>query len=174
MTIEAIQNDYNYIKENIGNIPTERMIELYEKYLNGTDSYLCGVEYQGEIYGIFEKTLNTNLCACQTDHKKNIQYLRYRPHLKGSALVANDENAIHFGSTNEIYKLFLCKNKQGFNAGYCFEIAVYTHFGRREEWKQDNKPSCKGGDIRINEEEIQMKFVRKDSLATVTPQENLP
>ena len=108
------------------------------------------------------------MCSCQTDHKKNTQYLRYRPHVSGAALVANNPNAIHFGNAKEIYQLYPCNNKQGFNAGYGFEIAVYAYFDKRDEWKQDNKKASDGGDICLDGIEIQMKFVRHESLATIT------
>ena len=37
-----------------------------------------------------------------------------------------------------------------------------------DEWEQDNLASTKGGDIRLNGEEIQLKYVEKESLATIT------
>ena len=60
------------------------------------------------------------------------------------------------------------QQKKGYNSGYCFEKAVYAKYGIEEEWTQDNKASTKGGDICLNGREIQIKYVEKGSLATIT------
>lgn len=168
MTIETMKRDRNYILENAGNIPKQIMAALYERYVNGSDEYLLAVEYMGKIFGIFVTELILEFCSCQTTHKEtNNQYLRFRPHQYGAAIIANSPNAICFGTTEEIYPLYKCNNKQGFNAGYSFEIAVYNKY-HVEGWKQDNKPASKGGDIELNGRQVQIKFVREESLATVT------
>lgn len=168
MTIETMKRDREYIIQNAGNIPLPMMAVLHERYVNGADEYLLGVEYEGKIYGLFVPELILEFCSCQTTHKKtNNQYLRFRPHLYGAAIIANDPRAICFGTTEEIYPLYKCNNKQGFNAGYSFEIAVYNKF-HVDGWKQDNKPASEGGDIELNGRQVQMKFVREESLATVT------
>lgn len=166
MDIKILEADRDYIKMNAGQISTEEMIAFYERYMNGADCYLEGVEHDGKIYGIFEDSLNPQFCSCQTTHKTKNQYLRFRPHQYGAEVIANDSNAICFGEAKEVYNLYKCKNKQGFNAGYCFEIVVYNKY--QMKWVQDNKPCHKGGDICINNKEVQLKFARKGSLATVT------
>ena len=66
-----------------------------------------------------------------------------------------------------MYKLYTCNNKQGFNSGYCCEIALFNYYGIKG-WTQDNKRADKGGDIEINGKQIQIKFAQKNSLATIT------
>ena len=168
MTREAILKDKQEIEANIGKLSIARLYEFYEKYMNGADAYLCGVEFDDMIYGYFTRHLNLKYCSCQTDHAKNEQYLRFRPHGWGAQEIATREDAICFGSTDEVYKLYTCNTKKGYNSGYCFERAVFNFYGMGEQWEQNNLASTEGGDICLNGEEIQMKFVEKNSLATVT------
>lgn len=167
MTRQTLIEDYNYIRNNVGNIPDEKMIAFYETYLHGADSYLFGAEADGDIVGYFSEDIDLKYCSCQTDHKKNVQYLRYRPHRTGSREIAKREDSIYFGKAADIYTLYACKTKSGRNAGYCFEKSVYNYFNDTT-WKQDNKASDKGGDITIEGREVQMKFAPKDGLATIT------
>lgn len=173
MTITELMKDRNYIIENAGNIPTKTMLKLYEKYCHGSDLYGLGVEYNNEVFGIFRKNIPLKYCSCQTEHKKvNVQYLRFRPHQSGAKEIANARGAINFGKTETVYTLYQNKTKQGFNAGYCFEKAVFD-FYEVEGWKQDNKRAKAGGDIELNGKKIQLKFIRKDSLATITSTKKL-
>lgn len=166
MNIKTLEADRNYIKANVGQLSVEQMILYYERYMNGADCYLEGVEHDGKVYGIFEDSLNPEFCSCQTDHKANAQYLRFRPHQTGAKKIANHSKAIYFGEVEEVYSLYKCNNKQGFNSGYCFEIAVCNKY--QKEWKQDNKSCTKGGDVCIDGKEVQLKFAQKESLATIT------
>ena len=167
MTIASMKADMEYIKKNTGSIPDAIMCELYEKYMNGADKYLLGVEYKGKVYGVFSDHLDLRYCSCQTDHKTNNQYFRFRPHQWGAKEIAENPAAIDFGDVTSMYTMYQCKNKQGFNSGYCFEKHAYNRFDI-PEWEQDNKPCYKGGDMVLNGEEIQLKYARKNSLATIT------
>lgn len=167
MTREEILKDKAYIENHIGEIPAEEMLNLYEKYLNGSEGYALGVELDGEVYVIFSKHIPLKYCSCQTDHKTNKQYIRFRPHLWGAKEIANTKGVLNLGKTKDIYSLYPCKNKKGYNSGYCCEIALFNYYGI-EGWKQDNKRADKGGDIEINGTQIQIKYVEKNSLATVT------
>lgn len=158
----------DYITANIGKLSIVEMINYYTIFMDGADKYLLGVEFDGMVYGFFTKTIPLKYCSCQTDHKTNKQYLRFRPHDWGAQEIATREDAICFGTTEEIYQLYTCNTKKGYNSGYCFEKAVFAKYGMANEWAHDNKASTEGGDIRLNGEEIQMKFVEKASLATIT------
>ena len=158
----------NHIIENVGNLSVTEMLWLYETIMNGSDGYILGAEYDGMVYGYHTDHIPEKYCSCQTDHKTNNQYLRFRPHLWGSREIANRSDVICYGSTKEVYTYYTCNTKSGYNSGYCFEIAVYKHHNRYNEWVQDNKASTEGGDITLNGKEIQMKFVEKNHLATIT------
>ena len=157
-----------YITNNVGTLSIAEMMNYYEMFMNGADKYLLGVEFDEMTYGIFVKDIPLKYCSCQTDHKANNQYLRFRPHEWGAQEIATDKTAICFGSIDKIYSLYTCNTKKGYNSGYCFERAVYEKYGMTDEWEQDNKASTKGGDITLNSEEVQIKFVEKNSLATIT------
>lgn len=158
----------DYITANVGKLSIVEMANYYHTFLHGADKYLFGVEFDRMIYGYFDKEIPLKYCSCQTDHKTNTQYLRFRPHEWGAQEIATRTDAICFGSTEEVYKLYTCNTKKGYNSGYCFEKAVFAKYGMADEWAHDNKASTEGGDIRLNGEEIQMKFVEKASLATIT------
>lgn len=169
MDRNTLIRDKEYIKKNAGSIPESKMLSLYEKYLHGSDEYGLGAEYNREAFVIFRKHIPLKYCSCQTTHKKsgNIQYLRFRPHLWGSREIASTKGSLNLGSVDEIYPLYLCNNKKGYNSGYSCEIALYNYYGI-SGWKQDNKRADKGGDIEVNGKRIQIKFVEKNSLATIT------
>lgn len=168
MTKNEIINIRDYIKNNIGYLTPAEMIYYYKLFMNGADKYLLGVEFDEMVYGFYCDEIPLRYCSCQTDHKNNVQYVRFRPHLWGAQEIATREDAICFGSTEKVYTLYTCNTKKGYNSGYCFEKAVYTKYDMEDEWVQDNKASTAGGDIYLNGEEIQMKFAEKESLATIT------
>ena len=167
MDKNTILRDKKYIENHIGEIPVSRMLLFYERYLHGSDEYGLGVEYEDEAHLIFRKHIPLKYCSCQTDHKLNNQYLRLRPYMQGAKEIANARGVIHLGKVEDIYKLYPCKNKKGYNSGYCCEIALFDFFNI-DGWKQDNKRADKGGDIEINGKQIQIKYVEKGSLATIT------
>ena len=158
----------DYITANIGKLSIAEMVNYYHTFLHGADKYLLGVEFDEMVYGYFTEEIPLKYCSCQTDHKANKQYLRFRPHDWGAQEIATRTDAICFGTTEEIYQLYTCNTKKGYNSGYCFEKAVFAKYGMADEWAHDNKASIEGGDIRLNGEEVQMKFVEKASLATIT------
>lgn len=158
----------NYIQNNIGKLTPAEMMEYYEMFMHGADGYLLGAEFDKKTYGFFAKEIPLKYCSCQTDHDTGKQYLRFRPHAWGSKEIATREDVICFGSTEYVYTLYTCNTKKGYNSGYCFERAVYEKYGMADAWAQDNKASTKGGDICLNGTEIQIKFVEKNSLATIT------
>lgn len=168
MTKAEMIADRIYIIENTGKLTPFELMYFYEVYANGSSSYLLAVEHKGKANGFFTRDIPLEYCSCQTDHKKNNQYLRFRHHEWSAEEISNREDIICFGSIEEIYSLYTCKTKKGYNSGYCFEKAVYAKYGMSEQWAQDNKASNKGGDICLNGEEIQIKFVEKGSLATIT------
>lgn len=168
MTKSEIIAIRDYIIENTGKLSIFEMYKFYTMFLDGADAYLLGVEFDEMVYGYFSKEIELKYCSCQTDHKANVQYLRFRPHAWGAQEIATREDAICFGSTEEVYKKYTCNTKKGYNSGYCFEIAVFEKYGKGDEWKQDNKPSSEGGDFNLDGIEYQLKYVEKDSLATIT------
>jgi hypothetical protein len=168
MTKIEITEIRNHIANNIGYLPPHEMMKYYHMFMHGSDKYLLGVEFDGMVYGYYTKEIPLKYCSCQTDHKANNQFLRFRPHEWGAQEIATREDAICFGTTEKIYTFYTCNTKKGYNSGYCFEKAVYAKYGREEEWKQDNKHSVDGGDFNLDGEEIQLKYVEKGSLATIT------
>lgn len=168
MTKNEIIEIRTYIENNIGKLSPAEMMHLYHTFMHGADKYLLGVEFDEMVYGFFTVEIPLRYCSCQTDHKTNVQYLRFRPHEWGAQEIATREDAICFGSTETVYKLYTCNTKKGYNSGYCFEKAVFAKYNMADEWVQDNKASTYGGDIRLNGEEVQMKYVEKESLATIT------
>jgi hypothetical protein len=168
MTKTELMRIRNHIETNIGFLPTAEILTYYEMFMNGSDRYLLGVEYDKQVYGFYSETIPLEYCSCQTDHKANDQFLRFRPYDSGAKKIAAREDSMCFGSTDYVYTLYTCNNKQGFNSGYCFELAVFEKYGIADQWRQDNKASTKGGDLYLNGEEVQMKFVKKGGLATIT------
>lgn len=168
MTKNEILAVRTYIMEHVGKLSIAEMMKFYHLFMHGSDKYLLGVEFDDMTYGYYAKEIPLKYCSCQTDHKKNVQYLRFRPHEWGAQEIATREDAICFGSTEEVYALYTCNTKKGYNSGYCFEKAVYAKYNRADEWIQDNKASTAGGDFELDGEEIQLKFVEKGSLATIT------
>lgn len=162
-----LERDLNYIKENRGNISTKKMMALYTRYMNGSDAYILGAEFEGEAFAIIRKHIPLKWCSCQTDHETNNQYLRLRTHKWGAEELSKSRGVFNLGAVEEMYQLYKCNTKKGYNSGYCFEIALFNFFAI-EGWKQDNKHSTKGGDIEIDGKQYQAKFVEKESLATIT------
>lgn len=167
MDKRTLERDKKYIENHIGEMSVSRMLLYYERYLHGSDMYGLGAEYEGEANVMFRKHIPQKYCSCQTDHRKNIQYLRFRPHEWGAKEIANARGVISLGNAKEMYKLYTCNNKKGYNSGYCCEIALFNLYDI-EGWTQDNKRADKGGDIEINGKQIQIKFAEKESLATIT------
>jgi len=168
MTLKEMRRDYTYIKNHIGVLSPASMMHFYEKYLHGSDRFMLGVEIDGKAVAIERKHIPLKYCSTQTDHKANTQCLRFRPHDSGAKKIRESRGAfIVAEDIEEMYTLYPCKTKSGHNKGYCFEIALFNHFGV-EGWEQDNKRADKGGDICLNGVEIQAKFAGKDSLATIT------
>lgn len=157
-----------YITKKIGHLTLNEFIYYYELLMNGSDEYILGVEYKGKAYGFHTKDIPLEYCSTQTDHKKDIQYLRFGGTDKKAKMIIDKENVECFGTCEEIYNFYHCNTKSGHNTGYCFEIAVFDSYGIKNEWCQDNKASTKGGDISINGKEIQVKFSSKGSAATIT------
>lgn len=167
VTRKELNRDRIFILKNTGNISARRMMTLYEKYMNGADEYCFGVQVADFIFAIVRKHIPLELCSCQTDHKKNIQYLRFRPHAKGAEKIAKSRGVFTVGMAKDIYKLYKCNTKKGYNSGYAFEIALFHYFGL-DNWVQDNKISTEGGDLCVNGIEIQAKFAEGNSAATIT------
>ena len=168
MTIAEIKIIRDHIKSNIGKLTPAEMLSYYEMFMHGADGYLLGVEFDKMAYGFFTAEIPLKYCSCQTDHKEGKQYLRFRPNGWGAQEIATREDAVCFGSVEYVYTLYTCNTKKGYNSGYCFEPAVYEKYDMVDEWEQNNKASTLGGDIRLNEKEVQIKFVEKESLATIT------
>lgn len=168
MTKAEIIAIYEHIKANIGKLTPYNMMRYYELFMNGANKYLLGAEFDGMVYGVYKKEIPLKWCSCQTDHNTGVQYLRFRPHEWGAQEIATDEDALCFGTAEDVYKLYTCNTKKGYNSGYCFEIAVFDHYGMADKWVQDNKASTEGGDFFFEGEEIQLKYAEKGSLATIT------
>lgn len=168
MTKEELLKEKIYIETHVGCLTPAEMMHYYEKYMHGADGYLLGVEFDEMVYGYYTDTIPLKYCSCQRDTVNNIQYLRFRPHQWGAQEIATREDAICFGGTKEVYKLYTCNTKKGYNSGYCFEKAVYAKYGMVDRWAQDNKPSTEGGDISLDGKEYQLKYYEKESLATIT------
>ncbi len=166
ITLKEMKRDLNYIRKNAGHIPTTRMITLYEKYLHNADTYMLGAEYEEMISAIERKHLPLKWCSCKSQYNTGDipnQELRFRPHKKGSKELSKSRGVFVVGEAKEIYTLYTNNSAKGYNAGYCFEIALFNYFDI-DGWKQDNKPSSKGGDLTVNGIQIQAKF----SEATIT------
>ena len=108
ITLNEMKRDLAFIEANMGNISIRRMMTLYEKYLNGADSYFLGVELNGMAIALKRKHIPLEWCSCQTDHVKEIQYLRFRPHKKGAIALSLKKGAFIIGMVEEIYKLYQC------------------------------------------------------------------
>ena len=157
-----------YILKKVGYLTLNEFVYYYELFMNGSDEYILGVEYKGKVYGFHTKDIPLEYCSTQTDHKKNIQYFRFGASIEKAKIIAESKGTECFGNTEDIYKLYKCNTKKGYNSGYCFEKAVFNSYGMADEWVQDNKASTKGGDITINGKEIQIKYAEKGSMATIT------
>lgn len=168
MTKVELMEIRKYIEKNIGFLTPAEMMKYYEMFMHGADGYLLGAEFDTMIYGFYCDEIPMKYCSCQTDHKTNNQYLRFRPHGWGAQEIATKEDSICFGSIDYVYSLYTCNTKKGYNSGYCFEKAVFEKYNMADKWEQNNQASTVGGDITLNGKEIQIKFAEKGSLATIT------
>lgn len=117
-----------------------------------THNYIFGFTYKGNVY----MTITTNeilpfiLKVDKASRGAGLS-LRYKPTNKQKILLL--ENSTLLCSVDYLNDL---KENSRYNFGEIFEKMVYERFGKN--WKKDNVPFTKGGDIEINGKAYQIKF----------------
>ena len=117
-----------------------------------THNYIFGFTYKGNVY----MTVTTNeilpfiLKVDKASRGAGLS-LRYKPTNKQKILLL--ENSTLLCSVDYLNDL---KENSRYNFGEIFEKMVHERFGKN--WKKDNVPFTKGGDIEINGKAYQIKF----------------
>ena len=117
-----------------------------------THNYIFGFTYKGNVY----MTITTNeilpfiLKVDKASRGAGLS-LRYKPTNKQKILLL--ENSTLLCSVDYLNDL---KENSRYNFGEIFEKMVHERFGKN--WKKDNVPFTKGGDIEINGKAYQIKF----------------
>ena len=117
-----------------------------------THNYIFGFIFNNNVYMTF--TINEILPFILKVDKasRGAGYsLRFKPTNKQKILLM--ENSILMCSADYLKDL---KENSRYNFGEIFEKMVHERFGK--EWKKDNIPFTKGGDIEINGKAYQIKF----------------
>lgn len=134
----------------------EKMVKDYNTH-SFTHLYLFGFIYKGTVYMSrknsdilsYVTTLGTGSKARYGGQK----VLRFQPNNQQRLLLMQGCEAI----CSKEYFNDLCENSK-YNRGEIFEMLIHQRYG--QEWKKDNVPFYKGGDIEIFGQAYQIKFER--------------
>lgn len=133
---------------------TALLYNLITRYneLAFTHNYIFGFTYKGNVY----MTVTTNeilpfILKVDKASRGAGYSLRFKPTNKQKILLL--ENSTLICSVDYLNGL---KENSRYNFGEIFERMVHEKFGKN--WKKDNVPFTKGGDIEINGKAYQIKF----------------
>ena len=143
-----------------------KMINQYNR-LSFTHKYIFGFADRGTIYAVVTNSNVLPLVCCLDMSSKNGGFsLRFKPtKAQKEFLKTFPTKAI----CSEKYFEEVAKNSK-YNRGEIFEKMITEFVG--QEWKKDNVPFTKDGDIRINGIAYQIKF-NKATFANEKSLENL-
>ena len=117
-----------------------------------THEYIFGFTYKGNVYMTFTKSDILPFILKVDKASRGAGYsLRFKPTNKQKILLLENSNLIC--SAKYLKEL---KENSRYNYGEIFEKITHERFGK--EWKKDNVPFTKGGDIEINGKAYQIKF----------------
>lgn len=124
----------------------ETMIKNYRKF-SAADSYILGFCYNKDLYMVKVQEIMPRFLTIE-EASRNQGYnlrLRIRKPLKEQLL----KNAICIGKETDLIS-------DKYNKGEIFEKIVTELYGLK--WVKDTVPFTQAGDIRVNDEEIQIKL----------------
>ena len=117
-----------------------------------THNYIFGFTYKGNVYMTFATNEILPFVLKVDKASRGAGYsLRFKPTNAQKILLL--ENSTLICSADYFKDL---KENSRYNLGEIFEKIVHEKFGK--EWKKDNIPFTKGGDIEINSKAYQIKF----------------
>ena len=117
-----------------------------------THNYIFGFIFNNNVYMTFTTNEILPFILKVDKASRGAGYsLRFKPTNKQKILLL--ENSTLICSADYLKDL---KENSRYNFGEIFEKMVHERFGK--EWKKDNVPFTKGGDIEINGKAYQIKF----------------
>lgn len=126
---------------------TVKTMMKYYKQRNASQEFIIGFTYNKTIYFIQMKHIPLKYLKVEEASRKQGQSLRLRLNKEQCAKLIKKAQSL--GIEN-----ILIDNK--YNKGEMFEKHITEHF--KKEWKKDNIPYWKQGDINLNGIEIQIKY----------------
>lgn len=143
-----------------------KMINQYDRF-SFTHNYILGFADRGTIYSVVTNSdVLPLVCCLDMSSRKGGFSLRFKPNkMQKEFLKTFEIKAI----CSEKYFEEVVKNSK-YNHGEIFEKMITESVG--QEWKKDNIPFTKGGDITINGIAYQIKF-NKATFANEKTLENL-
>lgn len=134
------------------------LLEMIKEYdsMSYTHEYIFGFEQNGSIYAIVCNASVLPIVTKLDKASRNGGYsLRFKPNRKQKEFLMASGKMITITTKENFDTLF--KNTK-YNRGEIFEKLVNEYFGK--EWKKDNIPFTKKGDIEINDISYQIKFTK--------------
>lgn len=125
----------------------QTMIRTYRKY-SVADSYILGFIYNKMLYMIEVAEIMPRFLNVEEASRNQGENLRLRLKKAHRASLMK-KDPICLGSAD-------CLVADKYNKGEIFEKLVTEYFG--QEWKKDNLPFYKDGDITVNGKKIQIKL----------------
>ena len=116
------------------------------KTISAAHTYILGFEFDNKIYMVIRKQVG-QFISCEKASRGQGMGLRLR--MKSADRKRLAKKAVCLGSVNRL-------SEMSYNKGENFERLVHKYYG--QEWKKDNEPFTKCGDIRVDGIEIQIKF----------------
>lgn len=139
----------------------ENMIRYYRKY-SGADAYILGFFYKHDLFMVKMPEILPRFIKVRTASSRNGggEKLQFELNNKFKEQLINRHGAIKIGKDTDL-------NEIQRNKGVSFERMVYRYYGL-EPRERDNVRFTEGGDLRVNGEEIQVKFEKAQIVAFST------
>lgn len=136
------------------NMTHEEMFRIY-KGTTRADGYIIGFIHNHSMYYMTLRELTTDILRNDRESSKRGGKLKIRVYIKAAIrkLWVESGKAVKIGTENllDMYK------GDGYNKGEHFEHFIMESL-TGEKWFKDSVPYWEAGDIRLNGEEIQIKF----------------
>lgn len=148
---------------NMKNIVTVKYFYSQYRRFTGSHLYLIGGDYRGKVYYFFTKTFNPEWLTSDFASSQNggYQQLKFRLRAKDWKRLIATGKATYICTCKELIENFPCYNKDGeryYNKGVAFEKWAAKYFCNIEDRKKDSDKFSTGGDIVVNNEQVQVKF----------------
>ena len=143
-------NMWYHTIEGVSMMTIYEMVKEYEKH-SFSSKYIKGFIFKSMVYMVMENSLDETGLRLDKASRNGGCSLRFKPSLKDKREML--KKAFPICSKQE-FKALVETSK--YNNGEMYEKVIFNHFGL--EWKKDNTPFTKNGDIRINSIAYQIKF----------------